>query len=1075
MSASSEKSLTQQLRLFEAISATTPDFLYAFDLQGRFLYANKRLLEVWGVTADQAIGKNLYELGYPQWHADMHMRELKHVIETRQPIKGEVPFTGGSGISGVYEYIFNPVLGSNGQVEMIIGTTRDVTDRSTLGAALKAERAKLASIIEQAPAFMAVLRGPDHVFELANERYLEIVGGRDIIGKPISQALPEIVDQGFVHLLDQVYRTGKSFHGNEVRVLLRQSGEAELQPRYFNFVYQALREPDGTISGIFVHGVDVTGQVIAGDELRESQQRWQLAVRGTNDGIWDWNLATNELYWSPRAKEMLGYGDDELRVSVDSVRELMHPDDRDAGWKEAQRHLAGQSPLFSAEYRLKHKDGSYRWVLARGVAIRDAEGKPVRMAGSQTDMTDRRELEESLRLSGARLSLAVGAVGLGLWSIDLESGRIEESDRLMAILGLPAGATHKSAEEWRKYLHPDDADRVLAKFKAALKKADDYEEELRLIGADGVTRWVHVNASVARNASGMPISVFGVAADVTRRKEDERFHAHMAAIVESSDDAIISKSLEGIIQSWNVGARRIFGYTADETVGRSILMLLPPERHHEETAILSKLRAGERIDHYESVRVTKDGRHIDVSLTISPVKDSSGRIVAASKIARDVTRQKRSERELQAAKEAAEKANREKDELLESERAARVEMERAGRMKDEFLATLSHELRTPLNAVLGWAQILARTPMPDDATEGLQIIERNARAQAQIIEDLLDMSRIVSGKIRLDVQRVELSGIVSAAVETVRATADAKGVRLHAVLDPAAGPVSGDVNRLQQVFWNLLTNAVKFTPRGGRVQVLLERVNSHLEVSVIDTGEGIDASFLPHVFDRFRQANGSTNRRHGGLGLGLAIAKQLVELHGGTVRAKSGGLGAGSTFTVSLPLIVIHPEPEPISERRHPVLGPVVLSEDMCLQIEGIKVLVVDDEPDARSLVKRFLEDCKAIVTTASSAAEGLELLKSIRPQILVSDVGMPGEDGYTLIRRVRALPPEQGGDTPAIALTAYARAEDRMKAVMAGFQQHVVKPVEPAELITLVGILAAPMRRSGASSVEMDDQKSTK
>lgn len=931
MTSSSEKAYAQQLRLFEAISATTPDFLYAFDLQGRFLYANKRLLEVWGVTAEQAVGKSLYELGYPQWHADMHMRELRQVIETRQPIKGEVPFTGASGISGVYEYIFNPVLGPDGKVEIVIGTTRDVTDRAALNAALSAERSKLASIIEQAPAFMAVLRGPNHIFELANERYLEIVGRRDIIGKPVAQALPEVVEQGFIGILDEVYRTGKSFHGNEMPVLLRRAGGETLGRRYLNFIYQAVREADGAVSGIFVHGVDVT---------------------------------------------------------------------------------------------------------------------------------ERRELEESLRRSSARLALAVSALGLGLWSIDLETGALEESARFLAILGLPPDATHRTPEEWAKYLHPDDASQARAKFEAALAGRADFEDEHRLIGADGVTRWAHVNASIVRDANGKPIRVFGVVADVTRRKEDERFQSHMAAIVESSDDAVVSKTLDGIIQSWNSGARRIFGYTAEETVGHSILMLLPPERHHEEAVILARLRAGQRIDHYESVRVTKDGRHIDVSLTISPVKDSSGRIVAASKIARDITRQKRSERELQAAKEVAEKLNREKDELLQSERAARAELERASQMKDEFLATLSHELRTPLNAVLGWAHILARAPMPDDAAEGLQIIERNARVQAQIIDDLLDMSRIISGKIRLDVQRLELASVVSAAVETVRATADAKGVRLQAVLDPAAGPVSGDVNRLQQVFWNLLTNAVKFTPRGGRVQVLLERVNSHLEVSVIDTGEGIEPSFLPHVFDRFRQANGSTNRRHGGLGLGLAIVKQLVELHGGTVRAKSGGPGAGSTFTVSLPLIVIHPEPKPAPERRHPVLGPVHLSEEMCLQIEGVKVLVVDDEPDARSLVKRFLEDCKACVTTAGSADEAMELLKSTRPQVLVSDIGMPGEDGYALIRRVRALPSEQGGDTPAIALTAYARAEDRMKAVMAGFQQHVVKPVEPAELITLVGILAAPARR---------------
>jgi PAS domain S-box-containing protein len=536
----------------------------------------------------------------------------------------------------------------------------------------------------------------------------------------------------------------------------------------------------------------------------------------------------------------------------------------------------------------------------------------------------------------------------------------------------------------------------------------------------------------------------------------------LAAIVASSDDAIVSKDLNGVVQSWNAAAERIFGYTAAEMIGRPITVLMPPERVDEETHILARLRRGERIDHFESVRVAKDGRQIDVSLTISPVRDAAGRIIGASKVARDITGQKRAERELQAAKAAAEQANRQKDELLASERAARAEAERASHLKDEFLATLSHEIRTPLNAILGWAQILrAQATSAADVAEGVEIIERNARVQTQIIDDLLDMSRIVSGKVRLDVQRLDVGAVVRAAIETVRPAADAKGVRLQAVLDPLAGPVSGDPNRLQQVFWNLLTNAVKFTPRGGRVQVLLERVNSHLEVTVIDTGEGISPEFLPHVFDRFRQADGGTARRHGGLGLGLSIVKQLVELHGGTVRVKSAGVGSGATFTVSLPLTVIHPEPESNVERRHPAFGSGSAMVEKCAEIEGVRVLVVDDEPDARTLVRRLLEDCKAVVRTAASAEEAMGLLAAEPPDVLISDVGMPGEDGYALMKRVRALGAGRGGDVPAIALTAYARAEDRMKAMLAGFEQHVVKPVEPVELITLVAILAARGRKS--------------
>jgi signal transduction histidine kinase/CheY-like chemotaxis protein len=406
-----------------------------------------------------------------------------------------------------------------------------------------------------------------------------------------------------------------------------------------------------------------------------------------------------------------------------------------------------------------------------------------------------------------------------------------------------------------------------------------------------------------------------------------------------------------------------------------------------------------------------------------------------------------------------------RDHLLElkhaqdAERNARAEAERAGRMKDEFLATLSHELRTPLNAILGWAQILkAAPPSPEDVTEGVDIIERNARAQTQIIEDLLDMSRIISGKIRLDVQRVDVAEVVRAAVDTVKPAANAKGISMRAVLDSVVLSVSGDPNRLQQVFWNLLTNAVKFTPKGGRVQVLLERVNSHLEISINDNGEGIDPQFLPHVFDRFRQADSSTTRRHGGLGLGLAIVKQLIELHGGTIRVKSPGKGAGSTFIVSLPLTVLHPDPDPDTAlvRRQPG-GARSLCEPLPgvpIQIKGLSVLVVDDEPDARSLLRRLLEDCEATVFAAASAAEAMELLESHRPEVLVSDIGMPSEDGYSLIRRIRSLPVDRGRNIPAVALTAYVRAEDRVTAILAGFQHHLAKPVEPRELIAIVAAL---------------------
>jgi PAS domain S-box-containing protein len=409
--------------------------------------------------------------------------------------------------------------------------------------------------------------------------------------------------------------------------------------------------------------------------------------------------------------------------------------------------------------------------------------------------------------------------------------------------------------------------------------------------------------------------------------------------------------------------------------------------------------------------------------------------------------------------EASRAAAEEREQLLESERAARSEAERMSQMKDAFLASLSHELRTPLSAILGWTHILSRgTRSEADLERGIATIERNARMQARLIEDLLDMSRITSGKMRLDIQPVDPATFVESAVETMRPAAEAKGIRVEKILDPAAGPVSGDPNRLQQIVWNLLSNAIKFTPKGGSVQVLVARVNSHVEINVADTGVGIKAEFLPHVFDRFRQADASTTRSYGGLGLGLAIVKQLVEMHGGTVGVASPGENAGATFLVRLPLAAVR-RTELNAPRVHPGTPTPQGREFPALDLSGVRVLVVDDEPDGRELVKRVLDACGATVFTAGTADEALAVLERSHPHVLVSDIGMPHVDGFELLQRIRALGPERGGLVPAIALTAFARAEDRTQALHAGFAVHVSKPVEASELIATVASVAGRAR----------------
>jgi PAS domain S-box-containing protein len=514
--------------------------------------------------------------------------------------------------------------------------------------------------------------------------------------------------------------------------------------------------------------------------------------------------------------------------------------------------------------------------------------------------------------------------------------------------------------------------------------------------------------------------------------------ALLAAIVESSDDVIVSKTLDGTITSWNPAAERTFGYTAAEAVGQNIRLIIPSDRWAEEDDVLARIRRGERVDHFETVRRAKDGRLINVSLVISPVKDRSGKIVGASKVARDITERKLIERE--------------RERLLALERESRERAEEASRLKDEFLAVVSHELRSPLNAIMGWASVLRTRDLDEETARAIETILRNAQTQNQLIGDLLDVSRIVSGQLRLNIRPFELVSVINAAIEVIRPSADAKSIRIRTQLDPSVGPVTGDPDRLQQVFWNLLSNAVKFTPAGGRIQIRLQRANSHAEFTVSDTGKGIDRKLLPYVFERFRQGDSSTTREYGGLGLGLAIVRHLVELHGGVVHAHSEGEGKGAEFVVELPFSLASRRAASIERAAAPSAGEV-LGGTMPV-LDGLRILFVDDERDAREVVTAIFRETGAEIATASNVEQALQLLESFKPNILISDIGMPAEDGYGLIRRVRGLPADRGGTIPAIALTAFARTQERLKVLSAGYQMHVPKPLQPLELAIVVASL---------------------
>lgn len=582
---------------------------------------------------------------------------------------------------------------------------------------------------------------------------------------------------------------------------------------------------------------------------------------------------------------------------------------------------------------------------------------------------------------------------------------------------------------------------LLRAFAGETTEIPPFRYDPALSGRPGRPRWVHPYVYPVRDAGGQLREVVLILHDVTEVKEAEealqRNEEQLRLVIDALPLIIGYIDQDKCLRLGNQLYDDWLGIPVAEIEGKTMLDVLGPEAYQVTEPYLEHALAGERQVYDRRLRFA-DGTEHDLHVTLIPHVGLAGHVEGVVAIAADVTERRQAE---------AERAR-----LLLAEQEARADAELANRTKDEFLATLSHELRTPLNAILGWAQLLRLGKLPEeDMVHGLETIERNAKVQAQLIEDLLDLSRIISGKLRLDMRPIDLPTVIEAALDSVRPAAEAKGIHLLPLLDASASPVLGDSARLQQVIWNLLSNAIKFTPSRGTVELTLQRIGGRAEVIVSDTGIGIKPDFLPHVFERLRQADSTSTRRHGGLGLGLSIARHLIESHGGTILARSAGENRGATFVVSLPLslnaVVKLPEPDDSGT------GTGLMSPR---RLEGIRVLVVDDEADARELVTLALQRDGAQVRAAGSAAEALGAIDELNPDVLVSDIAMPGEDGYELIRKLRSRERSHGRRLPAVALTAYARQEDRERALHAGYQEHLAKPVEPTRLTAVVAGLVS-------------------
>ncbi|MEH1853280.1 MAG: response regulator [Nostoc sp.] len=669
-----------------------------------------------------------------------------------------------------------------------------------------------------------------------------------------------------------------------------------------------------------------------------------------------------------------------------------------------------------------------------GIAIRQAE----LYQQAQNELIDRKRAEAELRQSDERLRLALSASRMGTWNWNIETGKISWSDNLEASFGLEPGEFDGSFEMFAARVHPDDRDRVLAVVNRAIATGEDYDIEFRVVYPNGKIRWALSQGKVFYDQHGQPIQMAGIDLDITERKQAEQ------ALRDSEER--LQMALEGSgggLWDWNIVTNKdylssrwleMLGYEQGDLPGdfSGWERLIHPD---DKVWVMERLNAHLQSDSvsykFEYRMLTKSGKWKWIANHGKVVsRDRQGNPLRLSGIHHDISDRKQAEIE--------------RDRLLQLEQAARAEAERANRIKDEFLAVLSHELRSPLNPILGWTKLLQTRKFSEAKTaEALATIERNAKLQTQLIDDLLDVAKILRGKLSIDATPVNLASVIESAIDTVNTAALSKSIVLHSIL-PNIGQVCGDSNRLQQIIWNLLSNAIKFTPKGGRVETRLEQVNDQAQITVSDTGKGINSDFLPYIFESFRQEDVSITRKYGGLGLGLAIVRQLVEAHGGTIAADSPGVGLGATFTVQLPLLNIEPEIKQTDELPQPAL-----------ELTGIRVLTVDDDPDARELLTVLLIEYGATVLTVTSAAEVLANLESFQPDVLVSDIGMAGVDGYSLIQQIRTLTPKKGGEIPAIALTAYARVDDYERAITSGYQRHVTKPLDPEELVQAVVALA--------------------
>lgn len=851
--------------------------------------------------------------------------------------------------------------------------------------------------------------------------------GRDeVLGKCAFDVFPFLKQTGESQYLLEAL-AGKSVVAENRSYEVAATGRAG----FFDGYYSPLRDEGGEVFGGIAIIRDITQRKRAEELANEAHRRLSLHVENTPLAVIEWDKDYRVSRWSPSAERLFGWKAEEVLGKSFAEWKFVFPEDLEAVSEVGSRQRRGLERHGVSRNRNYTKQGTVVHCEWYNSVLYDASGTLISVLSLVLDETGRKRIEEAMHESEEQYRLLFESNPHAMWVYD------RETLRFLAVNDTAVQQYGYSREEFlsmtlTQIRLPQDLPDSPSRVPHGSVHVDVWRHRKK----DGVIITVEITAHQL-NFSGRRAELV-MAIDITERKLAEQAllesEDRYRDLVDNSHELMCTHDLEGRILSVNPWAARVLGYKQEVLVGLHVRDGLDPEYRDQFDDYLKEIRENGFARGIMKVKTAGGETRFWEYYNTLRTQGVQNPIVRG--MAHDVT---------------------ERRQALAREKEARLEAETANRLKDEFLSTLSHELRTPLTAIIGWSELLINGDLnTHQQSKALETIGRNARFQAQLIDDLLEVSRIITGKLRVNFNACELRPLIEAALESIRPTAEAKAVRLESLLEPGGVVIYGDADRLRQVIWNLLSNAVKFTPKNGLVQVKLLCTNSHALIAVSDSGEGIKRDFLPRVFDRFSQADGSSSRPHGGLGLGLAIVRHLVEIHGGTVRAESPGEGLGATFIVSLPLMEAS-KPQfqtpkfqvndlPVSHTERTAHSPL---------LEGLRLLVVDDEIDFRELVTMMLGHYGAIVKTAASASEALLDLENWKPDVLVADIGMRGEDGYGLIRKVRTLSAERGGSIPAVALTAYTRDEDRRRALADGFQMHLAKPITGPELAAAVANLA--------------------